>query len=158
MRNDQKRMLEQLLAAGFTPDSVIEFVNSHDFSELNHTGKLSVQLHPADDVKIPMKDGIVDLRDAGHALLHVIGEHGEARRDDPEVAAFRAALNQDRDRRTADDLWNWLLACLECGEVHPLRVVAGGPTFVHPDDGHPPVLRADGGMWWLRDKWDREAR
>jgi hypothetical protein len=119
MRNDQKRMLEQLLAAGFTPDSVIEFVNSHDFSELNHTGKLSVQLHPA---------------------------------------AFRAALNQDRDRRTADDLWNWLLACLECGEVHPLRVVAGGPTFVHPDDGHPPVLRADGGMWWLRDKWDREAR
>lgn len=35
------------------------------------------------------------LRAAAAALLHVIGDHGEARRDDPEVAALSEALGGD---------------------------------------------------------------
>lgn len=48
MSEDEKRILNALLAGGYTPYSAADYIRTHDLADLRHTGKLSVQLNPAD--------------------------------------------------------------------------------------------------------------
>lgn len=64
---------------------------------------------------------------------------------------------------TADDVWRWLLACTQCGDIHEFRRVDGARqawTYRHPD-GHPYLSRGAGSLGHLRqlhDQWQQEGQ
>jgi hypothetical protein len=62
---------------------------------------------------------------------------------------------------TADDLWRWLLTCLNCGEVHDFRPIDNGRRrpWASPVDGHAYASRdyLGSSLRRLRAMWDAEA-
>ena len=50
IRSKDAMTMRQLVDGGFDPDSVVEAVTVGDLSLLRHSGNLSVQLQPADQI------------------------------------------------------------------------------------------------------------
>lgn len=90
MSEDENRILNALLAGGYTPDSAADYVRTHDLADLRHTGTLSVQLDPARRVRCQVRKW----NGEWHCMATRDGVPGECRPFPTWADAYQHALER----------------------------------------------------------------